>query len=220
MSEIARVSPSGFLVETGSVSRVTPSGLVTETVATSAATAVTLNGPASGAVNVASTNFNVGVDATPIAGTLTVTPATDVSAGGSFSPTSVNLTTASPSATFTFTPSKSGVHHISVANNGGLTNPSSVTYTVKPAVTVTLVASPTDATVQANLSSLHWAWWDAGDYNRSTAPTDHGAAGATDASGIFTVALPNSTKTNGQSGILEISNAGGTTVATGFVAVT
>lgn len=220
MSRQAQLDTGSFIAETGSRQAQTDTGLFLGEIISAAATAVTLNGPSSGAVNAASTNFNVGVDATPIAGTLVVTPATDVSSGGTFSPTTVSLTTGSPSATFTFTPSKSGVHHVSVTNDGGLTNPSSVTYTVKPEVSVTLVASPSDSTPQINLASLHWTWRDATDYNTAVVPTDRGSTGTTNSSGVFTVALPNSTKTNGQTGVLEIANAAGTTVATGIVAVT
>jgi hypothetical protein len=41
----------------------------------------------------------------------------------------VNLTTGAPSATFTYTPASTGVKTISVTNNGGLTDPSSLSYT-------------------------------------------------------------------------------------------
>jgi hypothetical protein len=43
------------------------------------------------------------------------------------------------------------------------------------------------------------------------APTDKGSTGATDASGIFTVTLSNSTKTAGQVGWLTVTNSDGTT---------
>lgn len=95
------------------------------------ATGVALTGPTTGAVSVASTNFTVGV--TPVGGTITgtvvVTPS-DSGGGGTFSPTSVSLTTASPSATFTYTPSATaGARSITVTNNGSLTNPAAITYT-------------------------------------------------------------------------------------------
>lgn len=183
-------------------------------------TAVTLNGPSSGAVDAASTNFNVGVDLLGISGTIVVTPATDVSSGGSFAPTSVSLTAAAPTGTFTFTPTKSGAHSISVTNDRALADPDPVAYTVRPAVTVRLVASPTDGTPQGSLTNLHWAWWDETDYNRSSAPTDHGSTGTTTGAGYFTVALPNSTKTNGQQGLIEIANSTATMIASGLATVT
>lgn len=91
------------------------------------ATAVTLSGPSGGNCGVASTNFTVGVDTTPITGTLIVTPTT--SSLGTFTPTTVSLTTGAPTATFTYTPSVGGVHQINVSNDGGLTAPSNVAYT-------------------------------------------------------------------------------------------
>jgi hypothetical protein len=63
-----------------------------------------------------------------ISGIATVTP-NDSSGGGTFTPTSVAISTASPSATFTYTPASSGAKTIGVTNNIGLTNPASLTYT-------------------------------------------------------------------------------------------
>lgn len=73
------------------------------------ATDVTLSGPSSGFVNVASTDFIVALspEGGSVAGTVTVTPS-DGGAGGTFTPSSVGLTTASPSATFTYTPNSTG----------------------------------------------------------------------------------------------------------------
>lgn len=88
----------------------------------------TFSGPSSGDVGVASTDFTVALPfGGAVTGTVTVTP-DDNGAGGTFTPTTVNLTTASPSATFTYTPSTVGTSTISVTNNGGLTNPADLTY--------------------------------------------------------------------------------------------
>jgi hypothetical protein len=173
------------------------------------ATTVTATGPSSGAVNAASTNFSIGVNATPISGTLTVTPASNKA--GTFSPTTVSLTTGSPSATCTFTPTVSGAHTISFTNNGSLTNPSTIAYTVRPAVTFELVASPTDSTPQASLTAIHWMSRDVTDADNGAAPTDHGNAATTNGSGIATIPLPNSTLTNGQNCMVVYHNAAGTT---------
>jgi hypothetical protein len=100
---------------------------------TSVASTYTLTGPSSGAVSVPSTNFTV---ALPGGGVLlsavTVTP-NDAAAGGTFTPMTVALTTAAPSATFTYTPASTGAKTISTTNNGALTNPSSLTYTATAA---------------------------------------------------------------------------------------
>ncbi len=95
-------------------------------VSSNAATAVTLSGPSSGSVAFASTNFTVGADGA-ISGTVTVTPS-DSSGGGTFTPTSVAISAGSPTATFTYTAGSTGTKTISVTNNGGLVNPSSVSY--------------------------------------------------------------------------------------------
>ena len=98
------------------------------------ATGITTSGPSGGTVGAASTNFTVGV--TPaggtISGTVIVTPS-DSAGGGTFAPTTVSVTTASPTATFTYTPASVGAKTISVTNNGGLTNPANLTYTVTAA---------------------------------------------------------------------------------------
>jgi hypothetical protein len=91
-----------------------------------AATAVTMSGPTSGTVSVASSNFTVGANGT-ITGTVTVTPA--ATGGGTFSPTSVAISSGTPTATFSYTPASTGAKTISVTNNGGLSNPSSIAFT-------------------------------------------------------------------------------------------
>lgn len=111
--------------------RVLSNSLVALKAAVSApATGITTTGPSSGTTGVASTNFSVGV--TPVGGTITgtvvVTPS-DAANGGTFTPTTVSLTTGSPTATFTYTPASVGAKTISNTNNGSLTNPSNITYT-------------------------------------------------------------------------------------------
>ena len=97
---------------------------------TCVASTYSLTGPSSGTVSVPSTNFTV---ALPVGGvvlaTVTVTPS-DGGGGGTFTPTTVDLTTGAPSATFTYTPGSVGTKTISVTNDGGLTNPANLTYTV------------------------------------------------------------------------------------------
>ena len=92
------------------------------------ATAITLSGPTSGIVGSPSTAFTVGANG-DIVGTITVTPS-DSGGGGTFTPTSVTINNSSPTATFTYTAGSSGNKTISVTNNGGLTNPASITYAV------------------------------------------------------------------------------------------
>lgn len=120
------------------------------------ATGVTATGPSTGAVSVASTNFSIGV--TPVGGTITgtviVTPS-DGGGGGSFTPSTVNLTTASPTATLTYTPTSTGVKTISFTNNGGLTNPGNITYTVTGgAATAVTMTGPSSGPVSLASSNF------------------------------------------------------------------
>jgi len=119
--------------------------------ATAVAATVTMTGPTSGVVSVASTNFTVGVSPIggDITGTVVVTPASN--AGGTFTPTTVNLTTGSPTATFTYTPASTGAKTISVTNNGSLSNPSNITYTSNASATAP--DAPTIGTAMAGDAS-------------------------------------------------------------------
>jgi hypothetical protein len=96
---------------------------------TCVATTYTLTGPSTGSPGVPSTNFTVALPAGGVVpATVTVMPG-DGGGGGTFTPTTVNLTTAAPSATFTYTPASTGAKTISATNNGGLANPAPLTYT-------------------------------------------------------------------------------------------
>lgn len=97
-----------------------------------AATSYTFTGPTSGTVNVASTNFTVTPNGTSSA---TVTPATDGS--GSFTPGTVTFDGSAAAKTFTYTPTDTAgsPHTLSVTDDGGLTDPSSIDYTVNAAPT-------------------------------------------------------------------------------------
>lgn len=92
-----------------------------------AATATTLSGPSSGTTGVASTNFTVGANGT-ITGTVTVTPS-DAADGGTFTPTSVAISSGTPTATFTYTPASVGAKTISISDDGGLTDATPLGYT-------------------------------------------------------------------------------------------
>jgi hypothetical protein len=101
--------------------------VVIEALAAAAATAVTMSGPSGGASGAPSTDFTIGANGS-ITGDVEVTP-DDGGAGGTFTPTSVTINTAGPTDTFTYTPATTGAITISVTNDGGLTNPSDITYT-------------------------------------------------------------------------------------------
>lgn len=118
-------------VVTGDTSPSATSNAATLTVNSAAATAVTMTGPATSTVSVSSTAFTVGANGT-ITGTVAVTPS-DGGSGGTFSPTSVSINAGTPTGTFTYTGASTGVKTISATNNGGLTNPSSISHTVNAA---------------------------------------------------------------------------------------
>jgi hypothetical protein len=93
-------------------------------------TSYLLSGPSSGVISVPSSAFIVELPAGgSVSGTVTVTP-NDSSGGGTFTPTTVALTTGAPLATFTYTPNSVGPKTIGVTNSGGLTDPGSLAYEV------------------------------------------------------------------------------------------
>jgi hypothetical protein len=104
-----------------------------------AATALTMTGPSTGVVGSPSTNFTVGANGT-ISSSHVVTPS-DGGGGGTFTPTSVTISSGTPTQTFTYTPASSGAKTISATDAGGYTAPSSLTYTVSAAL-ATLTSSP------------------------------------------------------------------------------
>jgi hypothetical protein len=97
-------------------------------------TGLTLSGPSTGKEREETSAFTVALTplGSTVSGSLAVTP-TDFGSGGTFAPTAITLTTASPSATFSYTPAIPGVVSISVTNNGALNNPAPLSITVAPA---------------------------------------------------------------------------------------
>lgn len=106
---------------------------------TNPATAVTLSGPASGPTSAASGAFTAAANGI-ITGTVIVTPS-DGGAGGTFTPSTVSISSGTPSATFTYTAASNGAKTISATNNGSLTNPGTITYTSAVAPTGALTST-------------------------------------------------------------------------------
>jgi alpha-beta hydrolase superfamily lysophospholipase len=125
---------------------------VTYTSNAAPATAITMTGPTSGTVGSPSSNFTVGANGA-ISGTVTVTPS-DGGAGGTFSPTSRNISSGTPTGTFTYTPASSGAKTISATNNGGLTNPSTITYTASAAAATAITLTGPTTGVVGSASSV------------------------------------------------------------------
>lgn len=93
-----------------------------------------------------------------VSGTAVFTPFV-TGVAGTLNPTSINLTTAAPSATFTFTPSATGTAVISGTNNASLTNPTNLTATVTvppdltaPVFAGAVVANASPTIVQVTMS--------------------------------------------------------------------
>jgi len=108
------------------------------------ATALALSGPALGQNQVASTNFTVTANGY-ISSTITITPS-DNGGGGTFTPSTVQLSSSVSSVTFTYTPATVGTKSITLSNNASLTNPSALTYSsANPATAIALVAPTTRA---------------------------------------------------------------------------
>jgi hypothetical protein len=137
-----------------------------EYLANTPASAVDMTGPTSGVVSVASSNFTVSISGV-ITGTVRCTPS-DGGAGGTFTPTYKDLLTGTTSGTFTYTPASTGAKTISLTNNGGLANPSNITYTVSAAATVP--GAPTIGTATAGNASISIAF---------TAPASDGGSAIT-----------------------------------------
>ena len=156
--------PAGYFTVFGStVAQAVAIGfddLVISDISASGATAVTMSGPSGGYVGVASSVFSVAANGA-ITGTVIVTPS-DGGGGGAFLPATVSISAATPSATFTYTPASAGTKTISATNNGGLSNPSSISY-----------AATGIAAIPVDNSNLFWSpySWDvlnAGDFSVAT----------------------------------------------------
>lgn len=109
------------------------------------ATAITLSGPSVGVIGTASTNFTVGANGA-ITGTVTVTP-TSSAGTGTFTPTTVQISSGTPTATFTYTPSSGGARNINGTNDGSLSAPSNVLFTVGVAVVTGTILTATPANI-------------------------------------------------------------------------
>lgn len=112
------------------------------------ATAITNVGPTTGFISEPSTSFTLALS--PVNGTTSGdvhATLSDGGAGGTFLPSNVlTLNTATQSLAYTYTPATAGAITISVTNDGGLSNPTNLTYT-----------SVDTVTIPVNDASVHWS---------------------------------------------------------------
>lgn len=108
------------------------------------ATLIAMSGATSGVTGTAVT-YTLSTDR-PRAGAITVMP-TPV-AGVTFNPNSITMAAGSSIATFTATATTAGAKNIAVTNNGGLSNPNPITFSVSeaPASAITMTGATTSET--------------------------------------------------------------------------
>jgi peptidoglycan hydrolase-like protein with peptidoglycan-binding domain len=114
-------------------------------------TAYTFTGPSSGNVGSASTNFTVTPNAL-YTGTMTLTPTGAGSTG--LSPVVLTFSNSNTPQTFTITPTVPGSITLTPTNNGGLSNPSNLTYVSNNIVpgAPTSVSAATSSSAQATVT--------------------------------------------------------------------
>src|SRR5215471_1127216 len=183
------------------------------------ATALVLAGASTGSPGVAIT-YTVSANGS-ISGTVPVTPHASP-ATGTLSPTSVTLSAANPTRTFTFTPSVAGTYSITLTTTSSLTPPAAKPLTVTaggggggggfPTISVRLVDIRTGQPA-INLTGLRWAWWDLPLVDEQTTESAKvgGSGASTDGLGMFSVVdITGTTLVAGDIGWLEVTNSDGT----------
>lgn len=171
------ITNNGSLTNPGAISYTSASGVVT-------ATAITLTGSAAGLVGSPSQPFTVLLFPVggSVTGTVTVTPSS--TGGGTFSPTTLSLTTASPSGTFTYTDSVSHTSVISLINTGGLSNPSGFSYTTSTSNITVTTFSAVEHSITINLGTIELLLRHLSDVNISAIRVSSGTENAQDTTGL------------------------------------
>lgn len=212
---------SGYINEVSTASFQIRGAYVNSLSTSTVAETYSLSGPSSGNVGQASSVFTVTAVGV-LSGSVVITPA--ATGGGTFSPTTVTLAPAAPSATFTYTPATTGSKTISVTNNSTLSNPSSITYTSN------VVVEPPTGTITSQTASGQTVTISGTTTNTPTSATASlspngsgvtvGPVSVTLGTGTFTVTLTGVTVGVYLSPTITLSNSGGVAVAGGGSAVT
>lgn len=132
--------------------------IVSRQVESAAASSLTLDGPTEGAVGEPSALFTVGTNA-PRTTSVLVTPTRNGNTSGIFDPPTITLPPGSSFATFTYTPSSSGIKVIGLTNDGGLSNPATIDYnavSVADTTPPTMVGPLSQSLVTNNGFTLAW----------------------------------------------------------------
>lgn len=172
---------------------------------TSGPTSYTLTGPSAGRPGVASTNFTATLNSAATS-TVTITPS-DGGAGGTFTPSTVSITTGNTVGTFVYTASSAGAKTISTSDDAGLTDPGSVTftaYTLSLTPSTQSVANGVAATLTATLtpSAALSATTTAGTLSTSAPTSGAGFTLTTPSSGSGTATIT----VTGPGGTLQTAN--------------
>ena len=128
--------------------------LTSGAVASVPATGISLSGPASLYVNQSSVFYVALVPAGSTSVPVTVTPSSTTA--GTFSPTSIVLSTASPYSSFSFTPTAVGAGTISAPNSGGLATPAAAAYSATVSVFGITSFSGVEHTATVNLGRVEF----------------------------------------------------------------
>jgi hypothetical protein len=144
----AATSGTKTISVTNNASLTNPSSISYTASAPAPVTTYTLTGPSTCTVGQASSNFTATLGTGVLTGTVVITPSAGAG-GGTFSPSSVSLTNTTRSATFTYTAASAGSKTIATTNDGGLTNPASLSVTASTNQTIycdnaAIVKSPTN----------------------------------------------------------------------------
>ncbi len=219
-TSITEAGKPGIYADTGGQTASGTVGLHIDEFSASAAdaTAITMTGPTSGTVGVASSKFRVGANGIigiPIK--VTVTPS-DGSSGGTFTPTSVTISAAYPTSTFTYTAASSGTKTISVTNNGGLSNPGSIRFNAAaPAIAPTgvitsIVVDGQKVTIRGTTENTPTS--GAATITATVGGETLGPSALTLGAGTFAIVFAR-VKPGTYSPTITLTNAGGTNTATG-----
>lgn len=178
------------------------------------ATTILISGPTSGSVASASSNFTLSTNGT-ITTNIIITPS-DGGAGGTFTPSTVTLTSATVTGTFTYTAASTGNKTISITNNLSLINPSNIIYNAAAqifpptGVITSIIVDGQDVIVSGTTTNAPTS-----GLATLTGTISYGAFPLTLGTGTFTVTFPSVASGIYSSETITVTNVAGTVGVTG-----